>query len=175
MSYVNTKTMNALAVVKWIAAGIASFWASLSVTIHVLVILMALDFVTGLTAAFVRKSINADISFKGLAKKLMMFVMIYAGHLISVPLRAGFDIGEILALAFLVNEAISITENCAAVGIPIPPFLMQTLAKARSLVASSPDTVVVTTIQTETVTIPPAKKSVTETVITTAKKPEPPK
>lgn len=143
-----------LAVLKWIAAGILSIWASLSATVHLLCALMFLDFFTGLTGALVLRKLNADISFRGIAKKVMILTLVYVGHMITKPLNVGFDLGEMIALAFVVNEVLSIIENCVEVGVPIPPILVQTLSKVRSVMPEKGDSITVIT-QTETVVIPP--------------------
>jgi toxin secretion/phage lysis holin len=150
--------LNTLSVLKWLVACVLSIWAGLSTTVHLLVVLMALDFFTGLTGAIVTQRLSAAVSFRGLAKKTMTLVLIYVGHSITKPLNVGFDLGEMIALAYVLNEVISITENCVEVGVPIPPILSQTLAKFRKVMPTGDGESVTTIQQTEVVVIPPAKK-----------------
>lgn len=149
-----------LSAIKWIAAAVISVWAKLSITIHVLVGLMALDFFTGLTGALVLKRLSADVSFRGLVKKVMILTLVYVGHMISVPLNVGFDLGEMVALAYILNEVLSIIENCVDVGVPIPPILVQTLGKFWKVQneAARREGATTTLVHTETVVIPPASK-----------------
>jgi len=135
-----------------------SGWAHLSTTVQLLVMLMGLDFFTGLMAGAIQRKLSAEISFRGLAKKVMVLVLVYMGHVITKPLNVGFDLGEMIALAYVVNEVISITENCVDVGVPIPPVLIQSLSKFRKL-GGMPGDLTSTIITEETVIIPPAKRS----------------
>ena len=148
--------MSLSAILKWIVALVISIWASISVTIHLLCVLMAIDFFTGLTGAFITRKLSADVSFRGLARKVMILTLVYVGHMITKPLNVGFDLGEMIALAYVLSEVLSIIENCVDVGVPIPPILMQTLSKFRTIIPKSGEVSVTTVVQTETVVIPPA-------------------
>lgn len=131
--------INAMAAIKWGAALLTSIWASLSGTIHILVIMMAIDFATGVLYAINEKKLDSSISFKGLIKKTMTLIMVYVCHMITKPMNLAFDLGEVIALGYVANEVISITENCARVGVPIPPVIMDALAKFKSLQVSTAD------------------------------------
>lgn len=125
--------ISSAAILKWCGSLIVALWASLSSTIHLLVVMMAIDFGTGLFCAVLEKKLDPHVSFAGLIKKSLIFVMIYVCHAISKPLALGFDLGEVAALAYLVNEIISITENCARAGVPIPAAVMDTLARVKKV------------------------------------------
>lgn len=152
------RMVNLLAVLKWLTAMVISIWAGISTTVHLLCVLMALDFFTGLTGAFIRRKLSADVSFQGLAKKVMVLVLVYVGHSITKPLNVGFDLGEMIALAYVLNEVLSIIENCADVGVPIPPVLIQSLSKFRKIMPVKDHDVITTITQTEIVVIPPANR-----------------
>ncbi len=143
--------------IKWGVAFVVSLWAHISTTVQLLVMLMALDFFTGLMAGAIQRKLSAEISFRGLAKKCMVMTLVYMGHMITKPLNVGFDLGEMIALAYVVNEVLSITENCVDVGVPIPPVLIQSLAKFRKLGGMAGD-ITTTIITEETTVIPPAKR-----------------
>ncbi len=149
---------NLLAVCKWVAAAVAAFWAGLSPTIHILIVLMGIDYLTGLTGAFVTKSIDANTSFRGLVKKVMTLVLIYTCHIITKPLGINVDLGNMVALAYVVNEVISVVENCNAAGINVPPIILQYLANVKNLIPDVKGSSVTVITSTETVVIPPAEK-----------------
>ncbi len=96
--------------------------------LSLLVIAMAVDYVTGLAAA-VRSGtgLNSNIGFWGLARKGLMLTVILLAH--RIDLLMGTDIIKGGAIYFyLVNELISITENYARIGLPLPDKLRQAIA-----------------------------------------------
>ena len=118
---------------KWALALSLSFWASVTATVHLLVMMMALDFATGLAVGVIEKNLQSSISFHGLVKKTLTLLLVLVTHLVAEPLRLPVDLGELVALVYTVNELISILENCARAGVPIPMFLLETLALMKKL------------------------------------------
>ncbi len=147
--------INLLAVLKWAAASLTALWMSLSTTVHLLCVMMALDFCTGLAGAFILRRISGAASFRGLMKKVMTLVLVYVGHVITKPLNVGFDLGEMVALAYVVNEVISIVENCALVGVPIPPILVQSLSKIKNVIPVPPGSSITLESPTSVIPVPP--------------------
>lgn len=118
--------------IKWAVAGIVSFWVSLPASFPILLLFMAMDFITGILAAFIRRTLHSGESFRGLAKKTLILLLVVSAHIAGIAAGIGVDIGAIVAIAYIVNEVISITENCHRAGIPIPGVLVEALVKARS-------------------------------------------
>lgn len=94
-----------------------------------------IDYLTGLIASPKRgEKINSYKSFKGIAKKICMWLLIIVGALVDqLILYAGDTVGITLPFTFLVacgvaiwlicNEIISILENMVDIGVSLPPFL----------------------------------------------------
>lgn len=102
--------------------------------IVVLVFLMLLDMITGVMRSFMTKSWNSTVGMSGVIKKVAIFVLIgMAGAVEYVALSAGQDSKGLVILGvtsfFIVNECISILENTAQIGLPIPPVLYNALEK----------------------------------------------
>ncbi|MEK3953208.1 phage holin family protein [Psychrobacillus sp. FSL K6-1464] len=123
---------------KSIGALIASFGMYMLQIINeaivVLVFLMLLDMVTGVMRSFMTKSWNSTVGMSGVIKKVAIFVLIgMAGAVEYVALSAGQDSKGLVILGvtsfFIVNECISILENTAQIGLPIPPILYNALEK----------------------------------------------
>ncbi|MGN7409980.1 phage holin family protein [Sporosarcina sp. SAFN-010] len=100
----------------------------------VLMFFMILDGVTGLLRAYVTKSWDSTIGFAGVVKKLGVFVMIgMAAGIEYMVMSVGQDPKGLVLLGvtsfFIVNEGISILENCAQIGLPIPAVLFNALEK----------------------------------------------
>ena len=127
---------------KSIGALIASFGMYMlqivNEAIVVLVFLMLLDMVTGVMRSFMTKSWNSTVGMSGVIKKVAIFVLIgMAGAVEYVALSAGQDSKGLVILGvtsfFIVNECISILENSAQIGLPIPPILYNALEKLHKI------------------------------------------
>ncbi|MEZ7173574.1 holin family protein [Sporosarcina sp. OR05] len=102
--------------------------------IVVLVFFMLLDVITGLMRSWVTKSWDSTIGFSGIVKKIGVFIMIgMAAAIEYMVMAAGQDPKGLMLLGvtsfFIVNEGLSILENCAQIGLPIPAVLFNALAK----------------------------------------------
>lgn len=124
--------------VKGIGALLVSFLAYIMGVIDewviVLVFFMLLDMGTGLLRSFVTKSWNSTVGMSGVIKKVAILVLIgMAGGVEYIVHAAGQDSQGLIILGvtsfFIVNEGISILENCAQLGLPIPPVLYNALEK----------------------------------------------
>jgi len=110
----------------WIAGYFGGWDASLST----LLILMGSDFATGLVVAGVfhnspkteSGSIKSNNCFKGLCRKGMILLLVLIGARLDLVFGSNY-IRDGICIAFIVNELISITENAALMGIPLPKVL----------------------------------------------------
>jgi toxin secretion/phage lysis holin len=111
-----------------------------------LLALMAADYIMGLTVAIVFKTspktkeggVDSRASIKGLFKKISMLV----GVFLAVQLDVVMDVEVTRAFVitfFIANEGISITENIALTGVPLPGFLIKTLEVMRDKGAAGND------------------------------------
>lgn len=99
-----------------------------------LVALVVIDYLTGFLAAFILKKWSSNVGFKGIAKKILIFTMVA----LVVVLENVFEItllrNYVIAF-FIINEALSIIENAANAGAPIPPKLREALVQMKGGVA----------------------------------------
>lgn len=88
----------------------------------VLLILMAVDFSTGLMVGYVRKELSSSVGTKGFIKKLYIIILIGTVFLIEKKLlnSPGY-IGDGATIAYIFIEFISVAENGGKLGAPIPP------------------------------------------------------
>ncbi len=104
--------------------------------LETLIIFMIIDYLTGIICAGVFKkspksdsgALSSKVGFKGIIKKCMILVMIVVAYRIDVLLSANLLILSAVEIAFISNEAISILENCNAMGLPIPDPLRRAVA-----------------------------------------------
>ncbi len=96
----------------------------------VLLCFMAADYITGVLAAIVSKKLSSSIGFKGLAKKscilLILIVAVLLDHLLNGD---EWLFRTLCAYFYIANEGISIIENAALLGIPVPQKLVDILTQ----------------------------------------------
>lgn len=110
---------------------IVSLLGGLDKLIVALLILMILDYVTGLIKSFCNKELSSEIGFKGLLKKVLILVIVAVAVIAEQHLGIP-AVREIVIMFFVVNEAISILENASQMGLPIPRKLKEALLQLRS-------------------------------------------
>lgn len=97
-----------------------------------IIALMALDYVTGILCGIAAKALSSETGFRGLVKKLMVLVIIAVGHLIDTYIiGTGSALMTAVILFFAANEGISILENAAKLGLPVPKKLRDILEQLR--------------------------------------------
>lgn len=119
-------------------AAVGAWWGEIGVFWQTLVLLIAVDYATGLLAAAVTKTVSSNASFDGLMRKTLIMLFVAMGEILeplilaTTQLPIKVPLGEALALFFCINEAISITENAARANLPVPKWLRELLVKAQA-------------------------------------------
>jgi toxin secretion/phage lysis holin len=107
--------------VGWFMGGVDSF-------MYALITFVVIDYVTGVMAAVLERKVSSEIGFKGIFKKILIFIMVGIGNIIDVHLiKNGSAIRSTVIFFYISNEGISILENSAKVGLPIPQKLKDIL------------------------------------------------
>ena len=98
--------------------------------LQVLVLFVVLDYITGLVAAWYRKVLNSRVGFRGICKKVLLFIPIAICYALDQVI--GQEILRSLAIFFYIaNEGLSITENLGLCGVPVPAQLMAALEQLK--------------------------------------------
>lgn len=101
-----------------------------SLPLQILVAVVTIDYLTGLGAAFVGRRLDSRIGSKGIVKKVGCFVLVSLAHLLDKGTGMSAPILQTATIWYLVgNEGISITENLAEIGVPIPEPLLNALER----------------------------------------------
>lgn len=102
--------------------------------------LMALDYITGVAAAFVTKRANSKLSWKGILKKFVMLLVLSMAHILDVyVLKTGANGAAMMTLVeflFISNEGLSVIENAGKLGIKLPDALQKALVQLKLTGAS---------------------------------------
>jgi toxin secretion/phage lysis holin len=121
------------AVLKWSAAVIAAEWLRMPGVVKALIYFIAVDYATGVLAAVIRRELASYIAWRGLLRKTLVLLMLLAAHVGEAVAGTQLNIDHILAVAYVVTEVISIIENCARAGVPIPSQIVVMLLAAKKL------------------------------------------
>lgn len=113
-------------IVQWLYATHAGY-----PLVGILLLMMAVDVVIGLLAAIATSTISSTISHKGMIRKAIMLLLVAVGCILE-PFSGGLPTSKLIAMAFIVTEFISIIENSARAGVPIPKPLYDILQKLTS-------------------------------------------
>lgn len=101
------------------------FWA--------LIAFMALDYITGVVVAIIEKRLSLEVGFRGLAKKFLILVFVAVGHIADTYILGGTPAAmSAVMLFYMANEGISIIENAAALGLPVPKKLTSIMEQIRN-------------------------------------------
>ena len=93
-----------------------------------LLIFMAVDYVTGLMCAVVDKKLSSEVGFKGIFKKVLIFALVGIGHILDTRvIGSGSVMRTAVIFFYLSNEGVSLLENAAYLGLPIPQKLKSVL------------------------------------------------
>jgi len=115
-----------------IGAYIGWFLGGLDGLIYALVAFVVIDYLTGLMAAVLEKKLSSEVGFRGIFKKILIFLFVGIGHIIdSHILHNGSAVRTTVIFFYISNEGISILENSSKIGLPIPDKLKMVLEQMR--------------------------------------------
>lgn len=100
------------------------------ISIITLCAFMILDFITGMSASFISKKWDSEIGAVGIMKKGMIIIMVIFGVFLDRLITDdAFVFRNIITMFYIANEGLSIIENCAHIGLPIPGRIRKALAQ----------------------------------------------
>ena len=95
-----------------------------------LVVLIALDYVTGFMCAIVDKKLSSAVGFKGICKKVMILMLVGVAHVIDTHVvGTGSALRGAVICFYMSNEGLSLLENAGHLGLPIPEKLKAILTQ----------------------------------------------
>ena len=95
-----------------------------------LIILMAIDYATGVMCAIADKSLSSAVGFKGICRKVLILMLVGIANIIDVNVvGSGSALRGAVICFYLSNEGISILENATHLGLPVPAKLKEILTQ----------------------------------------------
>ena len=93
-----------------------------------LLVLMTLDYITGVMCAIVDKRLSSAVGFKGIMKKCVVLMLVGVANIIDVHVvGTGSALRGAVICFYMSNEGLSLLENAAYIGLPIPDKLREIL------------------------------------------------
>lgn len=112
-------------IVDWLFGGLDGF-------LYALVVFVIIDYFTGIMAAGVQKKLSSEIGFRGIAKKVTIFLLVALANMLDVNvIKTGSVARTAVVFFYISNEGISILENATVIGLPIPKKLKDMLLQIR--------------------------------------------
>ena len=89
-----------------------------------LVLFAVADYITGVMCAVADKKLSSEVGFKGICRKVIIFMLVGIAHIIDVNVIAtGSVLRTAVIFFYLSNEGVSLLDNAAHLGLPIPEKL----------------------------------------------------
>ena len=95
-----------------------------------LIVLMTLDYVSGVMCAIIDKKLSSAVGFKGICKKVFILMLVGVAHIIDLHVvGTGSALRGAVICFYMSNEGLSLLENAAHIGLPIPDKLRDILTQ----------------------------------------------
>ena len=95
-----------------------------------LLVFVTLDYITGLMRAIAEKKLSSAIGFKGICRKVLIFALVGVGHVLDTHVGGnGSALRSAVICFYLSNEGVSLLENAAHLGLPVPDKLKAGLSQ----------------------------------------------
>lgn len=124
----------------WIQLGIAAAGGWLGYCLggwdgflYALVTFVVIDYITGLMCAVLDKKLSSEVGARGIFKKVLIFALVAIGHIVDKSVIGdGSVIRTAVIFFYISNEGVSILENSARIGLPIPEKLKDILTQLKN-------------------------------------------
>ena len=95
-----------------------------------LVVFVAVDYLTGVMCAISDKKLSSEVGFKGICRKVLIFLLVGIANILDVQvIGTGSVLRTAVIFFYLSNEGVSLLENAAHLGLPVPEKMKDILAQ----------------------------------------------
>lgn len=89
--------------------------------LYALIAFAAVDYITGVMCAVVDKKLSSSVGFKGIFRKVLIFVMVGIAHVLDAQVIGNGSVLRTAVIFFYIsNEGVSLLENASHLGLPVP-------------------------------------------------------
>ena len=98
--------------------------------LYALIAFVVVDYITGVMCAVVDRKLSSAVGFKGIFRKILIFVLVGIANVLDVQvIKTGSVLRTAAIFFYISNEGVSLLENAAHIGLPIPDKLRDILAQ----------------------------------------------
>ena len=109
---------------------IGYFLGGLDGLLIALIVLMVLDYISGVMCAIADKDLDSRIGFRGICKKVLILMLVGVANIVDVHVvGTGSALRGAVVCFYMSNEALSLFENAAHLGLPVPDKLREVLSQ----------------------------------------------
>lgn len=95
---------------------------------YALIAFVVVDYITGIMCAIVDKRLSSAVGFKGICKKVLIFLLVGVANILDVNIIGSGSVLRTAAIFFyLSNEGVSLLENASHLGLPVPNAIKEVL------------------------------------------------
>ena len=106
-----------------------------------LLVLMVLDYVTGVMCAVIDRELSSSVGFRGIFKKVLILMLVGVAHIVDLHVvGTGEALRSAVICFYLSNEGVSVLENAGHLGLPIPEKLKGILAQLHDRIEEADET-----------------------------------
>lgn len=102
------------------------------VALQCLLVMIILDYISGIVSAIYNKNLDSKIGLKGILKKFMYLVIVCVSVIIDKIVGNTGVVRTLVIYFFVANDGLSIIENMGKMGIPLPKKLIDTLNQLKN-------------------------------------------
>ena len=96
--------------------------------IYALIAFVVVDYITGFMCAIIDKRLSSEIGFKGICEKMLIFILVGLANILDTQvIGTGCVLRTAVIFFYISNEGVSLLENAAHLGLPIPSKLKDIL------------------------------------------------
>lgn len=133
-----------------VITGLLHYLGIVAVPIIILIIAMIIDYVTGMMSAWLNAELSSKKGIKGIVKKISYLALVAVAMIvdwliccglqqINVDIKYTVFFAVLVAVWLIINELISVLENLAKMGVPIPNFLKKLINRLKNTVDEKGD------------------------------------
>lgn len=94
---------------------------------------MAIDYITGVMCAVIDHRLSSEVGFKGIFKKVLIFLLVGVANILDVQvIGTGCVLRTAVIFFYISNEGVSLLENAAYLGLPVPEKIKTVLEQLHS-------------------------------------------
>lgn len=89
--------------------------------LYALIAFVVIDYITGVMCAINDKTLSSEVGFRGICRKVLIFLLVGIANILDVQvIRTGSVLRTAVIFFYISNEGVSLLENAAHLGLPVP-------------------------------------------------------